>query len=232
MIQHRKSAERGHLNHGWLDTYHSFSFGSYYDPDHMGFRALRVINEDWVATAQGFGTHPHNDMEIITYMISGTLTHRDSMGNAQELRAGEVQAMTAGTGITHSEANQSSDEAVKLLQIWLMPRAEGLVPQYKQTEFTTVSKRDQLRLIVSSDARDGSLGIHQDTDLYATVLTAGTELQHNLANGRHAWVQVISGAVTVNGSVANAGDGIALSNESSVKLKATTDTELLLFDLS
>ena len=232
MITHRKSAERGHLNHGWLDTYHSFSFGSYYDPKQMGFRALRVINEDWVAPAQGFGTHPHNDMEIITYMVSGTLTHRDSMGNEQALRAGEVQAMTAGTGITHSEANQSPDEAVKLLQIWLMPHTEGLVPQYKQTEFATDSKRDQLRLIVSPDARDGSLEIHQDTDIYASVLTAGAELQHNLASKRHAWVQVISGTVTVNGCVANAGDGVALSDESSVTLKATTDTEFLFFDLS
>jgi redox-sensitive bicupin YhaK (pirin superfamily) len=234
MITIRPAQERGHFNHGWLDTYHSFSFDQYYEPAHMGFRALRVINEDRVGPGSGFGMHPHRDMEIITYVLEGALAHKDSMGNGSAIRPGEVQRMSAGTGVLHSEFNHSPDKAVHLLQIWILPERHGLEPSYEQKTFVAEEKRNRLRLVAAPDARDGAVRIHQDADLYAALLDENATVRHALRPGRHAWVQVARGAVMVNGKRLNAGDGAAISDEREVATTGTSggESEVLLFDLA
>jgi quercetin 2,3-dioxygenase len=232
MISLRKAAERGHANHGWLDTYHSFSFADYYDPDHMGFASLRVINEDRVAPGGGFPTHGHRDMEIITYVLEGALQHKDSMGNGSVIRPGDVQCMSAGTGITHSESNASESEFVHLLQIWIIPDKTGVVPSYEQKYFAPGEKQHQLRLIASPDGRDGSVRIEHDGFVYASLLDGGDELSHILAPGRKAYVQVARGALSVNSKKVNAGDGVMLEDEHEVRLSDAKQAEVLLFDLT
>lgn len=232
MITVRPSQERGHADHGWLDSYHTFSFANYYDPDHMGFRALRVINEDRVAPGRGFGTHPHRDMEIISYVLSGSLAHKDSMGNAATIGAGEVQKITAGTGIAHSEFNPSQTEGVHFLQIWILPEAAGLTPNYEEKAFPAESKRGQWRRIASRTGADGAVQINQDVELYATVLNAGEGRSLELRPGRYAWVQVAQGKISLNGISLEAGDGAAMSDETLVEVQAISDAEVLLFDLA
>jgi redox-sensitive bicupin YhaK (pirin superfamily) len=231
MITLRPSAERGHADHGWLNARHSFSFADYYDPQHMGFRTLRVINEDRVAPGMGFGTHPHRDMEILTYILSGRLAHKDSMGNGREIAAGQLQAMSAGTGITHSEFNPSRTEPVHLLQIWLLPDKKGHKPRY--AEWSPAAENNGVfTLLASPDGHDGSAAIHQDALLFLAKLPAGETVRHPLTAGRAAWVQVARGSLTVNGQTLTAGDAAALENESVVELRATEDTEALVFDLA
>jgi redox-sensitive bicupin YhaK (pirin superfamily) len=234
MITLRPAEERGHFNHGWLNTYHSFSFADYHDPKHMGFRSLRVINEDYVAPGNGFGTHPHRDMEIITYVLEGALGHKDSMGNGSAIRPGEVQKMSAGTGVLHSEYNHSPAQEVHLLQIWILPEKRGIAPSYEQKTFGRDEKLNRLRLVASPDASDGSVLIHQDAKLYSSILESGKSISHELATGRHAWLQVIEGGLTVNGKSLKTGDGAAISDESKVEITSTGDTEaeFLLFDLA
>lgn len=232
MITLRHRDERGAANMGWLDTHHSFSFGHYYDPAHMGFRALRVINEDRVAPGAGFPTHPHRDMEIVTYVLDGALEHKDSLGNSSVIRPGEVQRMTAGTGIRHSEFNHSGKSPVHLLQIWLLPEQAGLTPGYEQTAFGDEEKRNRLRLVGSRDGREGSVTIHQDVDLYATRLEDGASVTHTLRPGRHAWVQLARGTATLNGTELRAGDGAAVTGEDTLTLASDTGAEVLLFDLA
>jgi hypothetical protein len=227
----RRAGERGHADHGWLDTWHTFSFADYWDPRFMGFRVLRVINEDVVAPASGFPTHGHRDMEILTYVLEGALEHRDSLGTGSVIRPGEVQRMSAGTGVRHSEANPSPTERVHLLQIWVEPARTGLHPGYEQKAFAEGERRGRLRLVASPDAADGSLTIHQDARLYATLLAPGEKVVHRLAPGRHAWVQVARGVLTVNGQRLGAGDGAAVSGEPELTLVAEQDAEALLFDL-
>ncbi len=227
----RRANERGHAEHGWLDTYHTFSFANYYDPEWMGFRSLRVINDDIVMPGMGFGTHPHRDMEIITYVLSGALEHKDSMGNGRVIRPGEVQYMAAGTGITHSEFNPSSEEAVHLLQIWIVPERKGLKPRYAEKSLGAAPK-GQLNLVVSKAGRDGSLPINQDADLYVARLEPGNEVSHALKSNRHAWVHIAEGEVKLNGDTLKAGDAVALSNETAVKLVAAKPSQVLLFDLN
>jgi len=232
MIEIRRSEERGHANHGWLDTYHSFSFADYYDPRFMGFRDLRVINEDRVAPAQGFPTHGHRDMEIITYVISGELSHRDSMGNGETIRPHEVQRMTAGTGVMHSEYSSPTDNT-HLLQIWILPEKKNLLPSYEQTYFPPEEKHGKLRLVASRGGDDGSVHINQDVKLYSSILGNGDEKTYELADGRHAWIQLISGLLEVNGETLQPGDGAAISNEKALTLtSAESNTEFLLFDLN
>jgi len=228
MIKPRRSNERGHFDHGWLDTYHTFSFADYHDPAHMGFRSLRVINDDRVQPGEGFGMHPHRDMEIITYVLSGALAHKDSAGGEGVLRPGEVQHMTAGSGIRHSEFNASQTEPVHLLQIWILPEKHGLRPGYEQRRFDI----DGLRLVASHDGRNGSLRVHQDVDLYAGRPNTGQTVTHTLAPNRHAWLQVARGAVTLNGTELHAGDGAAISNEKHMEIRTAEPAELLLFDLA
>lgn len=232
MITLRRAEERGHFNFGWLDTYHTFSFSDYYDPRFMGFRSLRVINEDRVAPGRGFPTHPHRDMEIITYILAGSLAHRDSMGTGSVIRPGEVQRMSAGTGVTHSERNNSADETTHLLQIWLMPGEFGIKPGYEQKAFADEEKRGRLRLVASPDGADGSVTIHQDARLYATLLDAGHEVAHELAPNRHAWAQVARGSLELNGQSLRQGDGAAVSGESRIALVGQEPAEVLLFDLA
>jgi quercetin 2,3-dioxygenase len=232
MIRVRKSAERGHFDHGWLNTYHTFSFSSYFDPDHQGFRPLRVINEDWVAPGRGFDTHGHRDMEIVTYVLEGTLAHRDSLGSTGLLRPGELQRMTAGTGITHSEFNPSEVEPVHLYQIWLFPERRGLVPSYEQKAFPVGDRTNQLRLVAAPDGRDGSLVIRQDARLFLGSLSEGSGVTHPLAAGRHAWLQVLRGRVDLEGTALAAGDGASASDESALSLRAIEPSEVLLFDLN
>jgi quercetin 2,3-dioxygenase len=232
MITVRLASERGHVERGWLDSYFTFSFADYYDPRHMGFRSLRVINDDRIEPGRGFGMHPHRDMEILTYVLEGALEHRDSLGTGSVIRPGDVQRMSAGTGIVHSEANPSPSEPVHLLQIWLLPEREGIAPGYEQRAFPEEERRSRLRLLASRDGRDGALTIHQDVELYATLLAAGESVTHRLRPGRHAWVQVASGAVTLNGKPLHAGDGAAVSDEEAVTLSASEGSEVLLFDLS
>lgn len=232
MLTLRKSDDRGQADFGWLKARHSFSFGHYHDPSHMGFRDLRVINEDRIAKGGGFPTHGHRDMEIITYVLEGALEHRDSMGNGEVIRPGEVQVMSAGTGVQHSEFNHAPSQT-HLLQIWIMPDGDGHPPRYEQKVFADEEKADKLRLVVSPDGRDGSLWIHQDALIYAATLTPGAMLSHELTSDRHAWVQVTRGAVSVNGTDLGAGDGAAISRETQVSLEGIGDVqaELLLFDL-
>jgi quercetin 2,3-dioxygenase len=232
MIIVRPGNERGHNNLGWLDTYHTFSFDTYFDPGHMGFRQLRVINEDRVQPGGGFGTHPHRDMEIITYILDGALEHRDSMGNGSVIRPGEVQRMSAGTGITHSEFNPSKSELVHLLQIWILPEKKGLTPSYEQREFKTEEKRGRLRLIAGKGGRDGAVTIHQDVDLYAALLEKGEHVTCSLRPNWHAWVQVARGAITLNQASLRAGDGASVSDEKQIELAGTEKAEVLVFDLA
>lgn len=232
MIQVRSAGQRGHANHGWLDTYHTFSFAGYQDPDHMNFRSLRVMNEDVVAPGQGFGTHPHRDMEIVTYVLSGALEHKDSMGNGEVLRPGEFQRMSAGTGITHSEFNPSGDDPVHLYQIWLFPERSGIEPSYEQKRFDEQERHNQLRLVASRDAADGSLLIHQDAKIFLSTLDEGSSVTHQLDEGRHAWLQVLRGSVTVNGQPLQTSDGAAVSDESQLTLVADSNAEVMLFDLN
>lgn len=232
MITLRPSNQRGHANYGWLDTYHTFSFGSYRDPQHMGFRALRVMNEDVVQPGQGFGTHPHHDMEIVTYVLAGALEHRDSMGNGEVLRPGEFQRMSAGTGITHSEFNPSTSEPVHLYQIWLLPAERGIEPSYEQKRFDESERRNRLRLVASRDAAQGSLTIHQDASIYLATLDAGSAVTHRLSAGRHAWLQVLRGSVTLNDVQLSTSDGAAISDESQAAIAAIEPAEIMLFDLA
>jgi redox-sensitive bicupin YhaK (pirin superfamily) len=227
----RKAADRGGADYGWLQTAHTFSFNTYHDPDYMGFRDLRVINEDVVAPSGGFGKHPHRDMEIVTYVLSGVLEHRDDMGNASVLRAGELQRMTAGTGVRHSEMNASSEEPVHLYQIWVFPDRDGLAPGYEQKGFDPAGRRGKWQLVASPDGRDGSLTIHQDVAILLADLEAGQELDRPIAEGRHAWVQVIRGPVVVNGEHLETSDALAISGEPSVSIRAQGSSEVLLFDL-
>jgi redox-sensitive bicupin YhaK (pirin superfamily) len=226
----RKSESRGKANFGWLDSKHSFSFGHYYDADHMGFGALRVINEDRIGPGQGFPAHPHSDMEIISYVLEGALEHKDSIGTGSVIRPGDVQRMSAGSGIRHSEFNASKTDPIHLLQIWIVPETKGLKPSYEQRTFSDSDKRGTLRLIGSRDGRDGSVTIHQDIDLYAAVLSPGTSVSHDLDKGRQAWVQVARGSVAVNGMALNAGDGLAASDSGVLAIEG--DGEVLLFDMA
>ena len=232
MITKRPANERGHANHGWLNTFHTFSFANYYDPQHMGFRSLRVINDDIIAKAEGFGTHGHRDMEIITYVVDGALEHKDSMGTGSVLRPGDVQRMSAGTGVTHSEFNHSRDDALRLLQIWVLPENTGITPGYEEKNFPAEEKEGRLRLIVAPDGAEGSLRVHQDIRLYASVLEQDAKESHDLAPGRHAWVQVVQGRVTVNGEELAEGDGAAVSGESRLDFVGRERAEFLLFDLN
>ena len=232
MIRIRKAKERGHARHGWLESYHTFSFADYRDPAFVGFRALRVINEDRVQPGEGFGTHSHRDMEIITYVLDGALQHKDSLGTGSVIRPGDVQRMSAGTGVSHSEFNASRGELVHFLQIWIIPEKAGLPPSYEQRAFPSAELADRLRLVASRDARDGSVTIHQDVDLYAAMLAPQKTLRHELRSGRHAWLQVAFGELSINGQTVAAGDGAAISDEPKVELAAREDSEILLFDLA
>jgi redox-sensitive bicupin YhaK (pirin superfamily) len=232
MITIRKSEDRGHFDFGWLDTYHTFSFDQYYDPAHTHFRSLRVINEDRVQPAHGFPTHSHRDMEIITYILSGALEHRDSMGNGSVIRPGDVQRMSAGLGVSHSEFNPSDAEAVHLLQIWILPQSQGLPPSYEEKHFSEEERRGRLRLIAASDGRDGSVTIHQDAQVYATVLDAGQTVVHRLDENRYAWVQVARGTIRLAEVELKQGDGAAVRKESELVITAHDQAEVLLFDLA
>jgi len=232
MITIRKSGDRGHFDHGWLDTHFTFSFADYYDPKHVHFRTLRVLNDDRVAGGAGFPTHPHKDMEIVTYVLEGALEHRDSMGTGSVIRPGDVQYMSAGSGVTHSEFNASKTEPVHLLQIWMFPEEKGLKPVYDQRNFSDADKRRKLRLLASPDGRDGSVKIRQDNELYATVLGKGESVKHALKPERHAYVQVARGSVKLNGKRLDAGDGAAISEEKAVELSGVDNAEVLLFDLA
>src|SRR5213595_1489719 len=231
MISVRRADERGHADHGWLDTRHTFSFADYHDPKYVGFRGLRVINEDRVQPGQGFPPHGHRDMEIVSYVLAGALEHKDSLGTGSVIRPGDVQRMSAGTGVRHSEFNGSPTEPVHFLQIWIEPAARGIAPGYEQKAFGDADKRDRLRLVASPDGAEGSVTIHQDARVYATRLEAGREIEHKLAPGRHAWVQVTRGALTVGGRRLEHGDGAAISGEPAVTLAGERGAEALLFDL-
>ena len=231
LITIRKANERGHSAISWLDSWHSFSFSDYYDPNHMGFRALRVVNDDRVAPSMGFGTHPHRDMEIVTYVLSGALEHKDSLGNGDVLRPGDVQCMSAGTGIRHSEFNPSSTEAVHLLQIWIQPDRGGGKPGYGQKHFSHAERHNQWRMVVNNTGSDGALKLAADAAVLASVLSAGKSIEHALASGRHAWLHVATGTVIANGIHLSAGDALALSDEPRVTVIAEQDSEMLLFDL-
>jgi len=231
MLQVRKGAERGIANHGWLNSHHSFSFGHYYDPDHVGFGPLLVINEDRVTPAMGFGTHGHSDMEIISYVLDGALEHKDSMGTGSVLHYGDVQRMSAGTGVRHSEFNHSPSAPVHFLQIWIQPNVKGIAPSYEEKYFSPEQKQGQLRLIASSDGRDNSVLIHQDAAIYASILSGGEQLQHSLAQNRLAYVHLIRGSLTVNGTSLAGGDAIKISAERLITLEHAEAAEFLLFDL-
>jgi quercetin 2,3-dioxygenase len=232
MITLRKSHERGHANHGWLDSHHTFSFAEYYDPKEMGFGSLRVINEDRVAPGMGFGTHGHRDMEIITYVLEGGLQHKDSMGNGSVIKPGDVQRMSAGTGVTHSEFNASQTEPVHFLQIWIQPKFTGIKPGYEEKIFSDAEKRGKLRLIASFDARDGSAKLHQDASIFASIIELNQILTYNLAQGRSAYVHVARGSVEVNGQTLQQGDGAKIQNESLLTFKSKDSAEFLLFDMA
>lgn len=231
MLTVRKAEDRGHANHGWLDTWHTFSFADYQDPREMGFGPLRVINDDKVQPGQGFGTHGHRDMEIITYVLEGALEHKDSIGNGSIIRPGNVQRMSAGTGVRHSEFNPSRDERVHLLQIWIEPKITGVKPGYEEKQFGTAEKKGQLRLIASPDGREGSVTIHQDAYVYASMLDGKDAVTHRLAAGRRAYVHVARGAVKANGTPLKGGDGVKIENESAIELKDAREGEVLVFDL-
>jgi quercetin 2,3-dioxygenase len=233
MITLRPAEERGQADFGWLHTRYTFSFADYYDPEHVQFRSLRVINEDHVDPGHGFGTHPHRDMEIITYVLEGALAHKDSMGTGSTIRPGEVQRMSAGTGVMHSEFNHSPSEEVHLLQIWLLPERKGIKPSYEQKEFPRESKLNRLRLVASPAGDDGSVTIHQDARLYASVLEEGKSVLHELGKGRSAWLQVARGEVSLNGTTLKAGDGAAVEHEAALEITGRVpSSEFLLFDLA
>ena len=231
MIQVRKASERGGADHGWLNTRHTFSFNTYYDPEHTQFRALRVLNEDIVQPGQGFPFHGHRDMEILTYVLKGSLEHQDSMGNGSVLRTGELQRMSAGTGIRHGEYNPSPSEAVHFYQIWLLPAMTGIQPSYEQQKFPAEERRGKLQLVASREASEGSMFLNQDAKVYLSMLDPGAEIVHSLDQGRHAWVQVTRGAVTLNGVRLGASDGAAVSAEDSLSIRGEVESELMLFDL-
>jgi len=232
MITIRKSEERGHFDFGWLDTYHTFSFDQYFDPAHSHFRSLRVINEDRVAAGRGFPTHSHRDMEIITYILSGSLEHRDSMGNGSVIRPGDVQRMSAGTGVSHSEFNPSQSEACHLLQIWIMPKLRNLTPSYEQKFFGEDKRRGQLCLIAAADGGDEAVTIHQDARVYTSLLEAGQSIAYQLDDTRHAWLQIARGTLSLNGQKLDQGDGASMSSESQLSISAAAASEFLLFDLA
>ncbi len=232
MIKLRPAVERGGGDHGWLKTRHTFSFSDYYDPRHMGFRDLRVINKDHIAPGRGFGAHGHRDMEILTCVVSGGLRHQDSMGNGEVIRPHEWQRMSAGTGVRHSEANASGNEPVHLYQIWILPEAEGITPGYEQKLFAPEEKTGRLRLVASREGREESLKIHQNVSVYNAILKSGDAVEHRLDAGRHAWLQVVKGAVELNGNRLGAGDGAAVSEETSLKISASEEAEIILFDLA
>ncbi|MDA0832155.1 MAG: pirin family protein [Planctomycetota bacterium] len=232
MIQIRKSSDRGHADHGWLDTYHTFSFSTYQDTEHVRFRSLRVMNEDRIAPGQGFGTHPHRDMEIVTYVLEGALEHKDSMGNGEVLTPGEFQRMSAGTGITHSEFNPSATEPVHLYQIWLFPETKGIEPSYEQKRFAELVRHNQLQLVASRDAANGSLLIHQDVRIFLANIDTSQQIEYAIAEGRHAWLQVLRGSVMLNNQTLETSDGAAVSEETSLVIQAITDAEIMLFDLA
>ena len=231
MMKIRKANERGHAEHGWLDTYHTFSFADYYDPQWAGFRSLRVINDDLVMPGNGFGTHPHRDMEIITYILSGALEHKDSMGNGRVIRAGEVQYMAAGTGVQHSEFNPSKEEAVHLLQIWIQPDAKGVKPRYAEKSLKDATP-GRLHLVTSKTGRDGSIAIHQDADLWLAKLGTGDKVTHQLVPGRHAWLHVAEGEVSLNGKNLSGGDAAAISEKNALEMSGIKPAQVLLFDLN
>ena len=231
MLTIRKSEDRGHAHHGWLNSYHSFSFANYYDPQHMGFRSLRVINEDTIAAGAGFPTHPHRDMEIITYVVSGAVAHKDSIGNTETVGAGGIQRFSAGTGITHSEFNPSNTQLLHLLQIWILPEQQSISPSYEQKEFPAETKRGQWRALANRDESDGAVKLHQDAALYASILEPGERLTYTLNADRHAWVQVVRGEITLNRTTLDKGDAAAVSKETELVFEASTDAEILLFDL-
>jgi redox-sensitive bicupin YhaK (pirin superfamily) len=231
VIRIRKAANRGHFNHGWLDTYHTFSFADYYDPGHMGFRSLRVINDDRVQPGQGFGMHGHRDMEIVTYVLEGALEHRDSMGNGSIIRAGELQRMSAGTGVRHSEFNPSNKDWVHLYQIWLLPDQNGLKPSYEELAMNN-QEPGRFRLVASPDGGEGGLTIHQDARLYLASLLPGQEASHDMERGRAAWLQVLKGSVNLQGNPLSAGDGVAITDENAIAVQAAGPSEVLLFDLA
>ena len=232
MLTIRPNQARGRADFGWLDSRHSFSFGQYYDPAHMGFRDLRVINEDRVAPESGFAPHSHRDMEIVSYVLEGSLEHKDSLGNGATIRPGEVQRMSAGTGITHSEYNPSKDKGVHFLQIWILPERKNIAPGYEQRSYPSAERQGRLTLVGSRDGRDGSVTIHQDVALYAGLLGKGDRVKHALAPGRHAWLQLARGAARANGQRLRAGDGAAISEESEIEIVADEPAEFLLFDLA
>ncbi len=232
MLTIRQSNQRGHFNHGWLNTFHTFSFDQYYDPRYMGFRSLRVINEDYVAAGRGFPKHGHRDMEILTYVLDGALKHEDSIGNGSVIRPGDVQRMTAGTGVQHSEQNASDSESVHLLQIWIIPYADNLEPGYEQKAFSIEERKNHLRLIASQDGRQGSVSLNQDVSLYASILDESAELFQSLNQNRYGWLQVARGSIEVNGEVADQGDGVVIVAESDLTIRATSPSEILLFDLN
>lgn len=231
MFNIRRSAERGHANHGWLDSFHTFSFANYYDPDHMGFGALRVINDDRIAAGRGFGTHGHRDMEIITYVLDGAIAHKDSMGNGSTIKPGDVQRMSAGRGVMHSEFNPLPDAQTHLLQIWIEPDVTGIEPEYEEKRYAEAEKRGRLRIVASPDGVEDSVKIHQDLRLYVGLFDGDEKASLPLANGRRAWVHVARGSVMVNGQALQAGDALALSDEASVEIKDGQAAEVLVFDL-
>ena len=228
----RRSEDRGHADFGWLDSRHTFSFGRYIDRNHMGFGPLRVINDDRVAGGGGFPTHPHADMEIITYILDGALEHRDSLGTGSVIRPGDVQRMSAGTGIEHSEFNASKTDPVHLLQIWIVPESKGIVPSYEQKAFSQADKRGGLRLVASRDGRDGSVSLHRDADMFATLLDEGQSVSHTLRDGRAAWVQVARGSVSLNGAQLEAGDGVSIEEAGELTFDGARDAEVLVFDMA
>lgn len=232
MIQIRRANARGHLDHGWLDTFHTFSFGSYFDPDYTSFRALRVMNEDRVAPGQGFGMHGHRDMEIVTYVLSGALQHKDSLGNGEILRPGEFQRMSAGTGIRHSEFNPSETEPVHLYQIWLLPNREGLQPSYEQKPLPNLGQRGVWQVVASPDGANGMLTIQTDARISLASLSVGQSIHQEIATGRHAWLQMLRGEVSLNGTLLKTSDGAAISNERQLHIVASQDAEVMLFDLA
>lgn len=231
MIEIRKSKDRGHAEHGWLESFHTFSFANYRDPKFVGFRDLLVINEDFIQPGEGFGKHPHEDMEIISYVVDGLLSHRDSMGNGSTIKHGDVQRMSAGTGVIHSEFNGSKESICHLLQIWILPGQKGIKPDYEEKNFPLNEGKNKFRLLVSPDSRDGSLKINQRASLYSCFLGEGKSVDHNLAPGRHGWVQVVKGTISVNDQELHKGDGAAITHEQKLKFLARADSEFLLFDL-
>ena len=232
MIRLRPAAERGFADHGWLSTAHTFSFAQYHDPAHMGYRSLRVINDDRVAPGGGFPTHPHRDMEIVSYVVEGALEHRDSLGTGSVIRPGDVQRMSAGTGVTHSEFNPSDSEPMRLIQIWLLPEQRGLTPSYEQKQFSAAERRGRLRLVASPDGTDGSVRIHQDARIYASLLGQGETASHAIEPGRGLWLQVVRGQVEASGTALAEGDGAAIEELDALRLHGIDDAELLLFDLA